>query len=114
MYEHGALSRRRLAELLLDDATELFLSRLQVYAVMNDMPEDEDGMIETDAFARKAAAEISAMFDPALVRQRLVLMQRAEVTPVELLGGLDRAQLEEELMRVRSPSFLDPRLEVCA
>eukprot|EP00455_Lapot_gusevi_P000900 TRINITY_DN10379_c0_g1_i2.p1 TRINITY_DN10379_c0_g1~~TRINITY_DN10379_c0_g1_i2.p1 ORF type:complete len:187 (+),score=33.04 TRINITY_DN10379_c0_g1_i2:388-948(+) len=70
---------------------------MQVYVIMAEAPQDEQGYIEYVPFTQTAAHMIMEMFDPHNLQLRHDLMFRSGITPIHLLQGKDRTQIEEAL-----------------
>jgi hypothetical protein len=70
------------------------LSRIQVFSIMAEAQQGEDGKVKYQQFAKTAAAFINRLFDPQLVARRSDMLFRSALTPVELLNGVDKSELQ--------------------
>mmetsp|Transcript_24590 Transcript_24590/g.58122 ORF Transcript_24590/g.58122 Transcript_24590/m.58122 type:complete len:155 (+) Transcript_24590:156-620(+) len=70
------------------------LSRMQANAMVAAAPEEEDGTISVDKFVPAAVAMLRALSAPSAVSERARMLERADFTPIELMGGRERAAME--------------------
>ena len=83
---------------------EVRLTMMQIFSVLSTAPtDDQTGLLFFPTFVGEAASIIEQMYDSEVLGEKLNLIKRAELSPVELLGGRDRAVLEQDLQRM----FLD-------
>lgn len=96
----GMLTVRQMQSVL-TNARQLVLSRLQVLAVMSLVNGEErsprENVVDYHAFVPVAALTIEGMLSEEAVARQAELIQRAELTPVELLAGRERDEVNEEL-----------------
>jgi len=85
----GFLDARQLKQVLLQGFP--FLTRLQANALVSDkdVPTDVNGRIAWREYLPKLTSIIKGMGDFEAIRERDVMMARAEFQPVELMGGKD-------------------------
>jgi len=76
-----------------------FLTMLQVNALVSDkdVPRNTEGQIAWREHLPKLTAIIKGMGDPEAMMERAELAARAEFQPVELMNGMERAQMDEML-----------------
>jgi len=91
--------RRDALKRVLHTTPRVQLTPVQVYTVLAEAEEDEDGNIEYGAFLLRAVPLIESMVSPVLAAQRAKAADRAKHTPVEVLGGRDRAGVERKLRK---------------
>jgi len=106
----GKLDHHELHELLTD--TKLGLSADDAYLVLATAGGNQDGLIGYKEFvpiameliatlqAREAGEDQFANIKEKIARQQKLLMQRAEVSPVEMMHGIDKQALEDQLMQL--------------
>lgn len=89
----GLLFRAQLVDVLL--AQELVsISRMQANAMVAAAPEEADGSIRIDRFVPIAVAMLRALSSPEAVAERCAMLERADFTPIELMGGREREAME--------------------
>ena len=60
------------------------LTKMQIFSLVSGVPMVND-LVDCSAFIPIAVRAIERMFDPASLQQKQILMQRAEVSPVEMM-----------------------------
>uniref|UniRef100_A0A7S3FJ78 EF-hand domain-containing protein n=1 Tax=Haptolina ericina TaxID=156174 RepID=A0A7S3FJ78_9EUKA len=73
------------------------LTRLQVSALVNNAPLNENGQIMWEVHLPRMAMMVKAMTDPETILERLEMADRAQFTPLEVMGGREKAQMEDML-----------------
>jgi hypothetical protein len=95
----GMLSRADLKRVLLG-CDRISLTPLQVYTVLAEAEEDEEHGVEYGKFLLRAVPLVQHMCSPLLAKQRADAAERAQLTPVEVLGGQDREAMNGKLRQI--------------
>lgn len=72
------------------------LTTTQLYALMRGTKNDE-AFVEYRTFSKKAALMITKLYDHHMVSERNMIIERASVTPIQLLDAKSREQVDKKM-----------------